>query len=289
MALDLRALSLEQHAQHIQALVGRVGGAEVQLDDVLMNEREMAVRIQQVFVGGAAAHQGDAAGGGAAEIELPLQVRVVRILYRPWGINPDEVGKPQPHAIDHRDVLVGVIPAGLEVFLHRVSLGGIQLDKIPAFLGIRLYGTAHVLAARLIERQAVIVDPHIIQITQLLPGGIDVFRFVVGLSAELSVGAVFKEDIFPRNHRVYHRKHDQHDDQDRDHRPQQPLPDIPFLHRVHPLYKDTREPENWSFWLSRFGYKTCKASGDIIRRPARQLSQRYSQQWSQAHPAVPCT
>ena len=57
------------------------------------------------------------------------------------------------------------------------------------------------------------VDPvHIVQIAQLLPGGVDIFRLIVGFTCELAVDAVFKEDVLPRDHRVHHGKHDQHDD-----------------------------------------------------------------------------
>ena len=212
--LDFCSLRLEQHVQHFQPLIGGVGCTEVQPDKILMNERELAVRIKLILVSGSAADQGDAPRRRGPEMKPPFQLRIIRILHGPRGIDLDHIAQPAEHTPDHRDVFIGIVSPTLKILLHSVSHCGIFFDEFLALRRVRLHRAEHFLAACFILFQAEIIDPDILQIAQLLPGRVDVFRLVVRFSAQFPVCTVLKKDVLPRDQRIYHGKHDQHDDQD---------------------------------------------------------------------------
>ena len=86
-----RSLGLEQHAQHLHALICGVGGAKIQLDNILVKPRKSAVGIQQIFVDRSAADESNAAGGRPSERELALEVGIVLVLHGVGGINDNHL------------------------------------------------------------------------------------------------------------------------------------------------------------------------------------------------------
>ena len=230
-AFNFRTLRLEKHLEHVQSLIGRIGGSEVHGNDVLVDEREAAVGIQQIFVRSTAADERQAAGGRRAEAQAALKIGVCFILHRPGRVDHEQVTEPARHALDDRDILIGIITPAFKVVGDGVALRGIILHEVPALRGVRFDGSDHFGAAGFVEREAIVIDADIVQIAEFFPGRVNVFGFVVGFAAELAVGAVLKEDVVARDHRVDHRENDEHDDEDGNDRAQQTLPDIAFSHR----------------------------------------------------------
>ena len=125
MAFCFIALRLEEDTHDIKALISRIGNAEIQSDEILMDPRELAVRIEEILVSRTAADDSQTAGRSPAEGNASLKIRVVLIFDGHRSVNHNEMGKPGSHSLDDRDILVGIIAAVAEIFFNCVTLRSI--------------------------------------------------------------------------------------------------------------------------------------------------------------------
>ena len=132
-------------------------------------------------------------------------------------VNLDQVAEPVPKTLKKGSVLIGVDASADLVTLNGIALRFVVGNKISRFLRIRLECFPHLLAARFVPFQTIVVDFDIVKVTQLHPGVVDVVRLVIRFAAEFAVCGVFKKDIVSRNQRIDQCEHHNHDDQHRDH------------------------------------------------------------------------
>ena len=211
-----------------------------------MNKRELRIGIQQVFVVCTAADQGQSARRCPAKIDFPFQIRIVGILYSVHMVNLDQVAEPVPQPLKN-----GYIPVGKRTLTDRkianiITPGLIKLDKIRCLRRIRLHRFLDLFTACLIQLQAIVIEPDIIQIAKLLPGVIDIFRLLIRLTAQFAVNAVLKKDVLPRNARKNKGEHNKHDNQNGYHGPEKTLQDIPFHHKNKTFHWARRKPGDFS-------------------------------------------
>ena len=148
-----------------------------------MDPWEITVSIQQILVSSTAADYSKTACRCPAERNPPLQVRVVFILYRKRRINLDQLTEPKGHPLDHRHVFVGVITTIPQKIFYSVALGCIKSSKVRTLFGIRLQSFIDFRTSRFIKRKCIVIDSHVIQITQFFPGRIHIFCFIIRLAA----------------------------------------------------------------------------------------------------------
>ena len=190
----------------------------------------MGIGVEKILVQGSAADQGQTAGGCMAKSDGSFQIRIVWILYAVDGVNLDQAAEPFGQPLKNGGILIGVGSPADWVGADGIAAGFIERDKICRFLRGGIQRALHLIAPSLVKGQAVIVDLDIVKVSQFFPGSVDVVRLVVGLSSQLPVRGVLKEDIVPRDHRIDQDEHDEHDDQHGNHGPEEALQDVPLFH-----------------------------------------------------------
>ena len=132
---------LVDHVGDLLAAESGIGGAQVDMNEILVDEGEAAVHEQQVLMRGPAAHQGvEAAVGIFLQADIPLrQHQILGILDVVGGFNGDETRDVIPQARKHALFTDGqqiAVAAGF----HLAALGahGLQVPDLHALLLVLL-------------------------------------------------------------------------------------------------------------------------------------------------------
>ena len=181
------------------ALVGREGRTEVQLELVLMDEREGPVEVHLILVCASRAEQcRSAVVRVLSPVILMFKIRIVRILDCIFGIHDDQLGIEPPEQLIPAVVVYCILFAGFQFFdfialcgkrLYGLGIHG--LIAVLARLGVIAEGRcAHFQTAREIEVS------EFFQLTELIG------RQLVSLHL-LCAGIIIK-NLFTRHHCVNH-------------------------------------------------------------------------------------